>query len=102
MAALFAIRRRRMRTERVRRDPLAVLSDKEIIQEYRLSKAVILELSSLLGSDLERKNKDRTLTVLEQVLIFRSRITGRYEELRQKNQSQDKMDHSISRHFDLN
>ena len=32
----------------------------------------------------------------------RSRITGRCEELRQKNQSQDKMNHSISRRFDLN
>ena len=58
-----------MRTERICRDPFVVLSDREIFQEYRLSKAVILELSSLLESDLKRKNKGRTLTVLERVLL---------------------------------
>ena len=44
MAALFAItKRRRMQTERVRKNPLAQLTELEIIQNYRLSKAAILE-----------------------------------------------------------
>ena len=56
MAALFAIRRRRrMQTERVRKNPLAQLTELEIIQNYRLSKAAILELCSLLQHDLQRK-----------------------------------------------
>ena len=71
MAALFAIRRRRrMQTERVRKNPLAQLTELEIIQNYCLSKAAILELCSLLQHDLQRKNHGwRTLTVEEQVLI---------------------------------
>ena len=71
MATLFAIRRRRrMQTERVRKNPLAQLTELEIIQNYRLSKAAILELCSLLKHDLQRKNHGwRTLTVEEQVLI---------------------------------
>ena len=71
MAALFAIRRRRsVKTERVRKNPLAQLTELEIIQNYRLSKAAILELCSFLQHDLQRKNHGwRTLTVEEQVLI---------------------------------
>ena len=71
MAALFAIRkRRRMQTERVRKNPLAQLTELEIIQNYRLSKAAILELCYLLQHDLQRKNHGwRALTVEEQVLI---------------------------------
>ena len=71
MGALFAIRRRRrMQTERMRKNPLAQLTELEIIQNYRLSKAAILELYSLLQHDLQRKNHGwRTLTVEEQVLI---------------------------------
>ena len=71
MAALFAIRRRRrMQTERGRKIPLTQLTELEIIQNYRLSKAAILKLCSLLQHDLQRKNHGwRILTVEEQVLI---------------------------------
>ena len=71
IAALFAIRRRRrMQTERVRKNTLVQLTELEIKHNYRLSKAAILELCSSLQHDLQRKNHGwRTLTVEEQVLI---------------------------------
>ena len=71
MAALFVIRRRRrMQTERMRKNPLAQLTELKIIQNYRLATAAILELCSLLQHDLQRKNhRWRTLTVEEQVFI---------------------------------
>ena len=49
IAALFAIRqRKRTSSHRVRRDPLAILTDKEIIEEYRMTMEAILEICSLL------------------------------------------------------
>ena len=46
------------------------LSDVELIREYRMPKAAILELCAILQNDLESKYQgERILTVQEQVLI---------------------------------
>lgn len=51
------LRRRQFRRERVFRDrnnPLDYMDDEDIIQRYRLSRPVVLELYELLNYDLER------------------------------------------------
>ena len=68
MAAYLAVRNR-SRGQRVRQNPLQ-RSDFELIYEYRMSRASILELCDMLRDDLSpTTRKSAALTVEEQVLL---------------------------------
>ena len=88
MAAYLAIRQqRRFRSERIRKDPFIGASDEDLIREYRLSKAAITELCTILENDLKPKYQGKNiLTVEQQVLISLKQLaSGSFQNSKKDN-----------------